>query len=50
MTVIGETPISRVMNPYEIVRDAVLKTPGMSPGSFVILFLSLSLLFTLLLL
>lgn len=38
------------MNPYEIVRDPVLKNPGMSPGSFVILFLSLSLLFTLLLL
>jgi hypothetical protein len=36
------------MNPYEIVKDAVLKTEGMSVKAFVILVLSLCLIFTLL--
>lgn len=38
------------MNPYEIVRDPVLTGPGMAVKPFVILVLSLTLLFTLLLL
>ena len=37
------------MNPYEIVKDTVLKTDGMSVKAFVILVLSLTVLFTLLL-
>lgn len=40
--------LNRHMNPYEIVKDAVLKTEGMSVKAFVILVLGLTLLFTLL--
>lgn len=36
------------MNPYEIIRDAVLKTEGMSVKAFVILVLGLTVVFTLL--
>jgi hypothetical protein len=36
------------MNPYEIVKDPVLKTEGMSVKAFVIVVLSMTLLFTLL--
>lgn len=36
------------MNPYEIVRDAVLKTDGMSVKAFVILVLAMTVVFTLL--
>jgi hypothetical protein len=35
------------MNPYEIVRDPVLKTRGMSVRSFLILYLGMALVFTL---
>ena len=36
------------MNPYEIIRDAVLKTEGMSVKAFVILVLGLTVVFTVL--
>jgi hypothetical protein len=39
-----------VMNPYEIVSDPVLKRPGMSVPSFLILVLGLAVVFTLLML
>ena len=41
--------ISMAMNPYEIIKDTVLKTEGMSVETFVILVLGLTLLFTVLL-
>ena len=36
------------MNPYEIIKDAVLKTQGMTVETFVIVFLAMALVFTLL--
>ena len=36
------------MNPYEIVKDPVLKTEGMSVKAFVILVLGMTLVFTVL--
>jgi hypothetical protein len=35
------------VNPYEIIKDPVLKTRGMSVRSFLILFLGMALVFTL---
>lgn len=40
--------ISMDMNPYEIIKDAILKTDGMSVKAFVILVLAMCLVFTLL--
>ena len=40
--------ISIDMNPYEIIRDAVLKTDGMSVKAFVILVLAMTVVFTVL--
>jgi hypothetical protein len=36
------------MNPYEIIKDAVLKSEGMSVPSYLILVLGLAVVFTLL--